>query len=188
MSPRSVGRRQAESTAQDLIDRHGIEEPPVPVEEIASHEGLVVVYDQLAAETSAVLIREPSGERVIGINASHSYTRQRFSLAHELGHALLHLDPEPPAGGDAVVDQPLEVMFRDRLASRGSNAKEVDANAFAATLLMPENLVVACLREIFDSTRLDNVQAVVERVARRFEVSPEAMRYRLTNLHLLDPT
>jgi Zn-dependent peptidase ImmA (M78 family) len=162
--------------------------PPIPVEVVARRLGLEVIRQQLPRDTSAVIVRSAQGRRVIGVNSQHSDTRQRFSIAHEIGHALLHLPSEPPATGDAVVDRPLEVLFRDDLASMGVDAREIEANAFAAELLMPEAAVRDRFRSLLLQSPQRGIEAVLSELAQVFDVSVQAMGYRLNNLGLIDPT
>lgn len=187
MTKRAVGIKRAQRAAQELIAGHHADVPPVPVEQIVAAQGLKVVYETLQKETSAVLVRQPDGTRVIGVNALHAPTRQRFSLAHELGHAVLHFEPEAPEFSEAVVDRPLQVLFRDGLASAGTNKVEIDANAFAAELLMPQGLTQQAFRDALSRHPRDTDRAIRE-LARDFDVSPQAMTYRLVNLHLIDPS
>lgn len=78
--------------------------------------------------------------------------RRRFTMAHELGHLMLH---------------PLGVMFRDDTFS--GDEREVEANKFAAALLMPREFVVSDYHATRD----------VKMLARRYVVSESAMRIRL---------
>lgn len=187
MTTRPVGIKKASQAATAMVEKYGVAQPPVPVHKIIENEGLRVVYERLPSDTSAVLVRHADGERLIGVNASHSPTRQRFSLAHELGHALLHFTSAPPENGDAVVDRPLEVLFRDGVASLGTSKVEVDANTFAAELLMPRKLVERSFRELLAERPRFDLDASIAELARDFEVSTQAMTYRLVNLHLIDP-
>ena len=97
--------------------------------------------------------------------------RKRFSIAHELGHHFLHLLHD----GD-FVDTELD-LFRDiEDPDRDTPSKraEVQANQFAAALLMPEELI----RTEWQQTKN------VANLARRFNVSEEAMGIRLSRLGL----
>lgn len=187
MSPRAVGGKKAANRAATLLASWGVPRAPIPVEEICEHLGLTVVYETLPAETSSVLIRHPDGTRVIGVNARHAPRRQRFSLAHELGHALLHFPDEPPRDDEAVVSRPLEVLFRDGVAGQGTNGVEIDANAFAAALLMPSDLVSSRFRRRWQQDMSRRVDDVIDDLADEFDVSTQAMRYRLVNLGFVDP-
>lgn len=186
MTQRSVNARKAESRANELVASQGVTAPPVPVEEICERLGLAVVYEALPADTSSLLIRQSDGRRVIGVNSRHALKRQRFSLAHELGHALLHV-PENSRRGEALVSRPLEILFRDGLASQGTNTIEIAANSFAAALLMPTDLVRARFRKRLQQDLTRRLDDVIEDLADDFDVSEQAMRYRLVNLGLIDP-
>ena len=101
----------------------------------------------------------------IFINSNHSKERRLFTLAHELGHILFHLE-------------------RDRqetfvsLFSSSRDPAEKQANAFAAELLMPAQLVDDLLPTA--AGRLGE-PAGLESFARLFNVSRDAMFYRLAS-------
>ena len=183
----AVGTHRAEQEAMRLLAENGIHRPPVDPVGLARRKGMLVVYENLPSDTSSVLIREPSGRRLIGINSRHSPTRQRFSTAHELGHALLHFDSNKPAIIEAAVSRPLEVLFRDGVAEQGTDRVEIDANVFAASLLMPAELIRGAFRSGLEQDRRRSVSRVIEELATDFDVSEQALRYRLINLHLIDP-
>lgn len=187
MTKRSANARKAEVRASELIAAHKITSPPVGIEEICEALGLDVVYEPLPADTSSVLIRQPTGRRVIGVNSRHAPRRQRFSLAHELGHALLHVSEDPPHSDEAVVSRPLEILYRDGLAGQGTDAVEIAANNFAAALLMPADLVRARYTKRWRAGTSRHLGEVVEELADDFDVSEQAMRFRLMNLGLIDP-
>lgn len=187
MSVRPVGRAKSERGATELLARHGIRSAPVDPEEIARLEGIRVFYEHLPRDTSSVLLREPSGTRIICVNSVHSEVRRRFSVAHEIGHAALHFSRTAPAISEAAVSRPLEVLFRDGLAGAGTDRIEIDANTFAAALLMPESLVTAALREQLGKTSSPRKGALVRNLSEGFAVSEQAMGYRLINLGLIDP-
>ena len=184
---RAVGTRRAEQVAARILAESGIDHPPIDPIDLAERQGLLVVYEQLPTDTSSVLIREPSGRRVIGINSRHSLTRQRFSTAHELGHALLHFGSSRPESVEAAVSRPLEILFRDGLAGQGTDGVEIDANTFAASLLMPAELIREAFRSGLTQSPKRRLGNVIEAMATEFEVSDQALRYRLINLHLIDP-
>ena len=104
---------------------------PLAVEEIARARGIEVVFDPLESteDMSGFYLRD-GDRRVIGVNSAHPRVRQRFTIAHELGHALLH-DVQ-----GLHLDQAFK--FRDSRSAMAVDPEEMDANAFAAALLMPE--------------------------------------------------
>jgi Zn-dependent peptidase ImmA (M78 family) len=165
---------RATRAAQGLLLETRQAEPPVDVEAIAEHLGVQVVSADLSDDVSGMLIRE-DGVHTVGINHAHSETRKRFTLAHEIGHLQLH------KGRPLIIDSPVRVNLRDRTSGMATDREEVEANQFAAELLMPEDMIftaVAGLRNV----KVENTAA---HLAKKFGVSPEAMGYRLINLGIL---
>lgn len=165
-----------EERAIALLVQHKVNEPPVDVAAIALQEGAKVVFQDLEAKVSGVLVQKDK-TATIGINALHHPNRQRFSIAHELGHYLMHAD-QPTV----FVDEML-VHFRADPHGVASDEREVEANAFAAALLMPGTWLKQDLAE-------KNIDALfgdrpLEQLARRYEVSTLALSIRMVNLGLL---
>jgi Zn-dependent peptidase ImmA (M78 family) len=102
--------------------------------------------------------------------------RQRFTIAHEVGHLLLH------GRDDLHVDRDFRVHRRDDRSSQAIDAQEIAANAFAAELLMPTVFMRA---EVSGAPVAFDDDARVQDLARTFEVSVQAMVIRLTNIRLL---
>jgi Zn-dependent peptidase ImmA (M78 family) len=148
---------------------------PVDVEAVAHKLGAQVVYGDLEDDMSGFLLRE-KGVVTIAVNKLHHSNRQRFTIAHECGHLHLHGDQ-----GDRLwVDKAYSTIFyRDATSSSGDKLAEIQANQFAAGLLMPEVL----LREQLTS-ELSDVD--IFRLALRFQVSEQAMTLRLVSLGVGD--
>jgi Zn-dependent peptidase ImmA (M78 family) len=118
-------------------------------------------FDGLALRSSRV--------RVVILNTSNAWSRQRFTLAHVIGHIVAG----DGSGTGVCVDE--DIM------ATGQPVEEKRANAFAACLLMPG----AELREAVASPpHVD--EAVFGRLVGRFGVSPSALAWRLKNLDLVD--
>ncbi len=80
----------------------------------------------------AGLLSKEDDEWYIYTNSENPAYRQRFTIAHEIGHYYLnHISKETPN----------DVMWRDKVSTLGTNPMETSANAFAAELLMPESLI-----------------------------------------------
>jgi Zn-dependent peptidase ImmA (M78 family) len=175
-----MNRSDIEKAADKLIRELGINEMPIPVEKIAVHAGCQVkAFDDDKDGVSGVFMVQNSVP-VIGYNCNQSPVRQRFTIAHELGHFILHNHNDP---NEVYVDHNTYPLFRDQNSSTGASIIEQQANAFAAALLMPEKLVVEEIRNInFDFT--DESPALSE-LALKFNVSTMAMSIRLVNLHLV---
>jgi len=87
-----------------------------------------------------------------------------------------------PKGRPLVLDH-VRVNFRDANSSTASDLEEIQANAFAAAILMPQDQVIANARRLLeDDSRTE--AAVISDLAQGFEVSEQAMEYRLINLGL----
>ena len=161
-----------ERRVTELLAKYGVNEPPIPIETLIRSEGIELHYPDLGDDVSGVLVRQ-SGGMVIGVNRRHSKARQRFTAAHELGHALLH------EGSEVHHDQVFRMNLRSDLSSQGIDPEEIEANHFAASLLMPritlERDPSAFLIEIEDAT-------AVSSLARRYGVSAHAMALRLAAL------
>ena len=135
----------------------------MPVESIAEDLLGLAVGEREDLEVSGMLL---PAERQIWLNASESPARQRFTLAHELGHWVCqHLEGRSVP----VFCRAAEVgVGEGRLLER-------EANVFAAELLMPEDEVCAGAEE-GDAT-----------LAERLGVSLEAAAWRLYSFGLGDP-
>ena len=134
----------------------GGDELPVPVESIAEDLlGLAVEAREL--EVSGMLL---PAERRILVNAAEPETRQRFTVAHELGHWVCQCVGRPDAA-------PVYCRAEEVGVDPKARALEREANIFAANLVMPEPAVRAAGG------------------ANRFGVSEEALTWRLYNLDLV---
>lgn len=181
--PRSTqGRRSAavsenlEDRAETLLKELGLLSVPVNVERVAARLSVQVERTEFGDDVSGVLVVD-DGRGVIGVNAAHAPTRQRFTIAHEIAHYVLHRDQLP-----VFIDKGLRqylAVFRDGSSSTGEHRREREANGFAAALLMPAVLV----RDEVARLRLDlEDEDAVDALAARFRVSRQAMSFRLVNL------
>lgn len=172
MSPAKKG---AESRVSEILKRFGITEPPVPAENIARGLGAQITYEPFEGEISGMLLRDQD-TLVIGVNSRHAPTRQRFTVAHEIGHILIH------EGRPVFIDRFVRVNFRDG----ESSTEEREANAFAAELLMPHDLIISAADSVLLKRPEYTPEKLVRVLARQFEVSLAAMQYRLINLEVLN--
>lgn len=145
------------TSAADILSYFRVTLPPVNVEDIAARMQIGVARVQAKGWSGAV--RTDEGSASIWIHENEAPHRQRFTIAHEIGHLMLHPDEDG------------RVFFRD--TSFFGNAREVEANRFAADLLMPKHLVNAAMSAL---------GAEVSRLAKVFQVSDEAMAIRLKEI------
>jgi Zn-dependent peptidase ImmA (M78 family) len=166
-----------ERTVKKLLDDNKIFQPPVPVDDIARNLGANLKYEPFSGQDaiSGMLYRDGEN-KIIGINSNHHPNRQRFSIAHEVGHLLLH---EKEVFIDKVVN------FRSSRSSLAIDTEEIAANAFAAELLMPKEFVKNELKKLIGQESMPTEKELVENFARVFKVSTAAMEYRLNNLGVL---
>lgn len=157
--------------AEDILSQFRQSKPEVDVDRIAEGLGIAVVRGPLGESTSGVIYREGRQTR-IGINDAQSRVRQRFTLAHELGHFLIHKEQA------LWVDS--HMMFRSD--SSAGDPREVEANHFAAELLMPRRWLER-VRVPQDERKAD---VFIHGLARQFDVSVPAMSIRLLNLQLIE--
>jgi Zn-dependent peptidase ImmA (M78 family) len=168
---------RADTEAERLLAETGQEGAiPVDVEAIAAHLGAQIVLEHLDRAVSGMLYRDDK-DVVIGVNAAHTERRQRFTIAHELGHLVLH------KGRPLVVDH-VRVNFRDANSSAATDLEEIQANAFAAAVLMPRDPIMAAARPALQKVQVGGEAAVIRDLSDGFAVSEQAMEYRLINLGL----
>ena len=168
-------RRAIVRRVREILDANQVTAPPVPVERIARKLSAHLRFSPLDMELSGmVFVNE--GTAIIGINALHHPNRQRFTMAHECGHLVLHRDQ---VTREVHVDKGFPMLMRDAVSAASVDPMEIEANLFAAELLMPEFLLSEALGEAnFD---IDD-GATVSDLAKRFRVSLSAMQFRLGNL------
>ena len=145
------------------------------MERIAKSLGAKVRYAPFEGELAGMLIRDDDGKGVvIGVNSLHHPNRRRFTIAHECGHLRLH------DGKRVYVDRsPLRVNLRDELSSRATDYREIEANRFAAELLVPYPMIMEDLR----ASALDiEDEAALRKLAERYRVSPQALTLRLRSV------
>lgn len=165
-------RKSVEKLLQ-LVDAN---EPPIPVERIARLRGTQLRYVPFEGEMSGLLFQE-NGHIIIGVNAIHSKTRQRFTIAHELGHLELHNHSE------LHIDRNFRPLLRDERSSQAIDPIEIEANAFAAELLMPVTMLERDLKGHLVDYEDDELLRIL---ANRYKVSLQAIIFRLTNLGFIN--
>jgi hypothetical protein len=139
---------------------------PIRLSAIATALGVKVIATTLPSGISGEIRPDPEspGEFVIKVNRNDPARRQRFTVAHEIGHYLLHRNEI----GDGITD---DVLYRSALSDR----REAQANRMAADLLMPQKLI----DEWMDRARSLKVDNVIGFLADKFNVSEAAMKIRL---------
>jgi len=162
--------KKIESLAEKILDDNGVKNSPVLVEELA--EKLNIQIKKASSEDFSGLLLRKEGVSLIGINSKEPITRQRFSIAHELGHYCVHHNK------DVFVDY---LEYRNNKKESGSKIKETEANMFAAALLMPRKWLERDFENIVKNTfEKEHLKLLAE----KYGVSEDAMNFRIINLRL----
>lgn len=143
--------RGARKIAAELVQIYTA--PSIPVVEVAEQNGVNVIFADMGRFRDEVAgFCDFKGKRIY-VNKDDPCNRQMFTVAHELGHWMLHR-----AAFDAHPER-YPSLPRFQKADE-SNAFEREANAFASELLVPEHLLkqvrgyyAAALAEIFGVSR-----------------------------------
>lgn len=169
-----------------LLKKHGIIKTPIPVKEIAEQEGIDVRFQPFNGESDiSAVLKRGSTKTIIGVNSSHSSTRQRFSIAHELGHYFLHQDEGIFVDfGKSFGNKPT-IRYRNSVSSMAVSKDEIEANRFAASLLMPFSLLKHSVEQILEKNPNVVPDNAVRALATEYHVSPAAMEFRLLNVGML---
>jgi Zn-dependent peptidase ImmA (M78 family) len=138
---------------------------PVPVGKICSSLGIEALHYPMNDDESGKIFLK-NNKYFIRVNASHLPARRRFTVAHELGHYYHHKD---------FLDQESQILERNNYSGLGFDEKEIEANQFAAELLMPR---VHFIQKYSELKKL-------HLLAEYFFVSELAIKVRLINLGLI---
>lgn len=120
-----------------------------------------ILFEDLGSKSGSLKYDDRKQKWIIAVNKNHHKNRQRFTLAHEYGHYMLHREKN--------------LNFEDTTFFRSSamDSLEYAANQFAAKLLMPDHFVHKLIGE-----GIKNMGDLAE----RFDVSSNAMQYRVVSL------
>lgn len=161
--------------AQLLLRSLNITTVPVPIERIAKALGAQIRFSPFDEELSGMIFIK-DGVPVIGVNSLHHPNRQRFTIAHELGHLELHREE---ISSSVHVDKTFPALMRNAVSSTGQEKLEREANSFAAELIMPRFAIEAA----FHGKQFDIEDAApVEALAKKLRVSRQALENRIRSL------
>jgi len=167
-----IQRKKIQFLVRDLLSSSGVTRAPVPIRKIARSRGARIVLNSLESDLSGFLFRDKS-QAVIGVNTNHARVRQNFTIAHELGHLLMHDRNE-----QLHIDKKYSVRLRSDISSQGVDEAEMEANYFAAELLMPTNFIKSDVQPLVGT----DADLAIQKLAEKYRVSREAMSIRLSSL------
>lgn len=160
-----------EKKTEEILTNNNVFKAGFDVEKLVKKLNIDIIPEKLDNDVSGLFVRIDD-KPVISYNKNErNLGRKRFTIAHELGHYILHSDKP------LFIDKTPKVMFRNSASSSGEQLQEREANHFAAALLMPIKLI----KEEIDNAP-DNVTNPIEYLAEKFKVSEQAMTFRLANL------
>ena len=152
-------------SAKAILDQYWNRKIPVDPAQIAQAAGARIFADySMSAKDLSGCFDVENGTPTISFNPDDAWVRQRFTIAHELGHMSLN-------HGRAMRDN------KHNYSSAAEHYKEREANAFAAELLMPSEVVRWLI--------VNQGEKDIGKMSRTLGVSEAAMRYRLINLGYL---
>lgn len=162
---------------KSLSSKHPeLTKPPVKIEKLVKRLSIELIEKDFDYAMSGAAIID-GDNRIISINKAESPVRKRFTVAHELGHILLHYDQE------LNVDLKPIRLNRDSSSSMGESWREVEANYFAASILMPTEQIERYYYSFIVQYEDDDL--ILEKLAKKFKVSIQAMSIRLAKLELI---
>ncbi len=175
----TYSRVEIRKIVEKILANNEISKPSVNVEKIAESNNIQINFAELEDDLSGFLIVK-NNRGTIAVNSTHHINRQRFTIAHELGHYFLHANDDK--NENVFIDK--KVFHRGQSASEGTIRMEIEANRFAAELLMPRFMMKEAVAEVGDDIDLSDDLTILS-LANKFNVSEQALTYRLTDLNLI---
>lgn len=171
MSSQAPAHVRGTHAARALRHREQLGFEPVDIWLLLERLQIPLAVRNFGSESGDGLYLWEYAEPFIVINKCSRPSRQRFTAAHELGHHEMHRFEAD------------RLLFADQDVSRSDNAQEVEANAFAAYLLAPDEGI---RYRLGDHTGESITQDMVVELMGVFGLSYNAMTYRLLNVGLIN--
>ncbi|WP_218147700.1 ImmA/IrrE family metallo-endopeptidase [Dyadobacter sp. SG02] len=141
--------QRAKGEAIHLLHQYGLEKPPVNPMDIAKDLGVKVSFVEFEKDLNNISGFYDFEEDTIYVNKNEYPLRKTFTIAHELGHRILH--------AEWAKSSDYKVLMRGDV--RTDDPKEAEANAFAANLLVPRFMLNKYWEE-FSATQLSELFVV----------------------------
>lgn len=121
--------------------------------ELCDYLNIKIIRSNLGSEIKGFFQRTPNGYEIIHINSELNDNESKYICAHELGHAIMHTD----LSLQFFIENPLQIK----------NKYEIQADKFAAELLIPDNL---------ESCELEGM--TIEQLGYYYKVPKELIKYK----------
>jgi Zn-dependent peptidase ImmA (M78 family) len=168
-------RDEIESRAAQTLKDHGLLQIPVDPIRIAHALNIPVLSAVFAEPDKSGAVVSRDGRFSIFVSANDPPARKRFTIAHEIGHRLLHMAAETESDFVDTPDNYRSTGLPEEQEWTPERRREWEANTFASALLMPASIV----REQWELCKDTAI------LAWKFQVSITAMAVRLGQLGLL---
>lgn len=166
-----------ENKALELLENKNLLEAPIDIEALVRSLDIDLSFEELEDEVSGFLFTKNFKQAIV-VNSRHHENRKRFSIAHELGHSILH-----DKNRELYLDsKQTSYFFRDKNSSTGVNDIEIEANEFAAQILMPQKLIDQLIKKYNLSMTDDDDLSLL---AKKLKVSEQALTFRLAKLNYI---
>lgn len=151
-----------------IVQNYQSKAPPIDLEALCNDLGIELIYQNLGDDCSGSIEKSLDGESsyTIKIHAGDQEARQRFTIAHEIGHFLFHRHKI----GDGIVDNRL---YR---SSETGTEDESQANSFAVSLLMPIGFIIERYNQGYSS----------DEIAGMLKVSKQSMAIKIRDMRRRD--
>lgn len=152
-------RRMINSLAEDVLSAYNIAVPIGNIDEIVEKLGGTIQKEAFFSD--GAVEKEGNGFKII-VSPFQDEKRERFTIAHELGHLFLHM-------GYRTNNELWEKQENNIYHRIGNSEKEYQANEFAAAFLMPATEYLSVLNKVAEGNMVDT-----SKIAEYFNVSIEA--------------
>lgn len=159
-------------SAQELLEEHGLaNKVPVDINQLLNSTGISAIEKDFSAlelrlgkreGSISGMLRSDGNNAAIFYNKRDNYRRQKFTIAHELAHAMLHKDYNS------------HIEYRMTEDEISNDPTEIKANILAGELLIPLKLLAKVYMELQIPSSIT--------LAERFDVSVNVMEARLNYL------
>lgn len=162
----------AKKSADRVLQDNLVTSPPVNIFAVVRNYGLEVTYADFGGHSDVAGFVDLEARHIV-VNSLDPPSRQKFTVAHELGHWIMHrqLLKENPDRG---------ILLRLPLGMPDPDPREKEANSFAANILVPDEFVLPVIQ---DGQRMTDLRGGERLLATVFGVSSDVVVYRLRQLN-----
>ncbi len=156
----------ARKMARKVLKDYKINQVPTDLKKIIERRGLKFIELNDPTDIDGAILEIEGEPKIAVLNTAKAIARQRFTLAHELGHIFLHHAKRDIYDSESAREEEGEYAVKS-----GKPPKEIEADAFASELLIPYDQLKK------NSDKLNDLDVLAE----MFQVSKQAMTIAITN-------